>query len=287
ENTRLVWDETTKVLDNVFQNVWGDRDAVKLDNIMDLTVPFTLLVIGIAGFGRRMSWSENQDVLLGHSLTFKDMGFCVDVSLTLPAQDAMYKVSHHLVLKVLFPDRALPSCCASRPRMTSSCRVGVGSLQAYLHEMVAARRAAEVKEERFDLMSNLLDVNEDGTDSMAKLLDSALTENVFLFSVQDEQEVFCQNCQSVLPANRVQTYEDFICTPSRASPLSPIPLLPTNVNPRPAQRDKRDHLALTHVMCAAVHMFVQCSIYRCPVVARCTRLVAKYICSLVVPAILA
>ncbi|TBU22631.1 hypothetical protein BD311DRAFT_742873 [Dichomitus squalens] len=205
ENTRLVWDETTKVLDNVFQNVWGDRDAVKLDNIMDLTVPVTLLVIGIAGFGRRMSWSENQDVLLGHSLTFKDMGFCVDVSLTLPAQDTMYKVSHHLVLKVLFPGGALPSCCASRPRMTSSCRVGVGSLQAYLHEMVTTRQA---KEERFDLMSNLLDANEDGTDSMAKLLDSALTENVFLFSVagyeQDEQEVFCQNRQSVLPANRVQ-----------------------------------------------------------------------------------
>ncbi|EJF58406.1 hypothetical protein DICSQDRAFT_128844 [Dichomitus squalens LYAD-421 SS1] len=130
----LVWDETAKVLDNVFQNVWGDRDAVKLDNIMDLTVPGTPVMLHFAA-----------------------------------AHD---------------------------------------ELMAYLHEMVAARRAAEVKEERFDLMSNLLDVNEDGTDSMAKLSDSVLTENVFLFSVagyeQDEQEVFCQNRQSVLPANRVQ-----------------------------------------------------------------------------------
>ena len=87
------------MLDDVFQNVWGDRDVVEVANITDLTVPVslrlttlrlsvraarvllhvaltakpqvTLLVIGIAGFGRRMSWSEDQIAPPGHSMTFK------------------------------------------------------------------------------------------------------------------------------------------------------------------------------------------------------------------------
>ncbi|EJF57962.1 614/534 cytochrome P450 [Dichomitus squalens LYAD-421 SS1] len=210
KNNRLVWDETAKVLDDVFQNVWGDRDVVELDNIMDLTVPVTLLVIGVAGFGRRMSWSEDQVAPSGHSMTFKD---------------AMYEVSHHLVLKVLFPDWLLRwGTPAMRHFATAH-----DELMAYLHEMVVARRAAEVKDERFDLMSNLLDANEDETDSAAKLSDSALIGNVFLFLVagyettahtlafaftllalhQDEQEAFYQNLKSVLPTDREPTYEDF------------------------------------------------------------------------------
>ena len=95
KNIRLVWDVTANVLDDVFQNVWGDREVVEVANITDLTVPVslcrtalrlctsaltaltvagpqvTLLVIGIAGFGRRMSWSEDQIAPPGHSMTFK------------------------------------------------------------------------------------------------------------------------------------------------------------------------------------------------------------------------
>ena len=41
----------------------------------------------------------------------------------------------------------------------------------YLAEMVHARRTAKVKEERYDLFSNLLDANEEEMDSAAKLSD--------------------------------------------------------------------------------------------------------------------
>ena len=41
-------------------------------------------------------------------------------------------------------------------------------------EMCQARRAAEKKEERYDLFSTLLDANEDEGDSEAKLSDSAV-----------------------------------------------------------------------------------------------------------------
>lgn len=34
-----MWDETVNVLEDFFQNVWGDRQVVELDNIMDVTVP--------------------------------------------------------------------------------------------------------------------------------------------------------------------------------------------------------------------------------------------------------
>ena len=40
--------------------------------------------------------------------------------------------------------------------------------------MVEARRSAEVKEERYDLFSSLLDANEGELDSTAKLSNSAL-----------------------------------------------------------------------------------------------------------------
>ena len=47
-------------------------------------------------------------------------------------------------------------------------------MQKYLAEMVEARRSAEVKEERYDLFSSLLDANEGELDSTAKLSNSAL-----------------------------------------------------------------------------------------------------------------
>lgn len=40
--------------------------------------------------------------------------------------------------------------------------------------MVEARRTAKTKELRYDLFSNLLDANEDETDSASKLTDSKL-----------------------------------------------------------------------------------------------------------------
>ncbi len=48
------------------------------------------------------------------------------------------------------------------------------AVQKYLAEMVHARRTAEVKEERHDLFSNLLDANEGEDDSEAKLSDEEL-----------------------------------------------------------------------------------------------------------------
>ena len=49
--------------------------------------------------------------------------------------------------------------------------------------MVVSRRTAWLKDERFDLFSNLLDANEHEEDSAAKLSDSALIGTKLLVSV--------------------------------------------------------------------------------------------------------
>ncbi|CDO70501.1 hypothetical protein BN946_scf184569.g44 [Trametes cinnabarina] len=159
-NYRLVWDETIRIVEDMFQNVWGDKDVVEIPHVLDITVGITLLVIGVAGFGRRISWTEDSIAPPGHTMTFK----------------------------------------------------------TYLKEMVQDRRSAKVKEKRHDLFSNLLDANEGELDNDAKLTDSELLGNVFIFLVagyettahtlayafillalyQDEQEKFYQNIKSVL-----------------------------------------------------------------------------------------
>ena len=96
KNNKLVWDETVKILDDLFENVWGGKDLVEIDNITDLTVPvcihpsldwfrvpiltelvrpilhaqITLMVISVAGFGRRAMWKEDAQAPPGHQLTF-------------------------------------------------------------------------------------------------------------------------------------------------------------------------------------------------------------------------
>lgn len=39
KNNRLVWDETVRIVYDLFDNVWGTQKTVEVDNITDLTVP--------------------------------------------------------------------------------------------------------------------------------------------------------------------------------------------------------------------------------------------------------
>ena len=34
-----MWDETVQILEDVFQNEWGDKEVIDVKHIMDLTVP--------------------------------------------------------------------------------------------------------------------------------------------------------------------------------------------------------------------------------------------------------
>ncbi|KAI0739045.1 cytochrome P450 [Daedaleopsis nitida] len=209
KNNRLVWDETINVLEDLFQNVWCDQEVIELDHVVDVTVKIALHVIGAAGFGRRMSWIDDNVAPPGHSLTFKE---------------ALHEVSYRLILHAIFPDWILRNGTRKMRYFHHAC----GELGQHLREMVEARRTARVKEEGHDLFSNLLDANE-LEDGEAKLSDSKLLGNLFVFFVAgyettahalayafillalypDEQEAFYRNLKTVMPSGRNPTYEEF------------------------------------------------------------------------------
>ena len=45
-NNRLVWDETINIVEDMVQNVWGDKDVVEVDHIMEVTVPVSIMLNG-------------------------------------------------------------------------------------------------------------------------------------------------------------------------------------------------------------------------------------------------
>ncbi|CDO70499.1 hypothetical protein BN946_scf184569.g42 [Trametes cinnabarina] len=166
KNNRLVWDETIRILYDLFDNVWGDRDTILIDNITDITVPITLLVIGVAGFGRRITWNEDAVAPPGHKMTFK-------VPYAPLSPDALNVVSRNLFYQVLFPRWLLRIGTPGMRRFHTAMR----ELGAYMQEMIDARRNggdSVVKGERHDLFSSLLDANEGLAGEGEKLTDVGL-----------------------------------------------------------------------------------------------------------------
>lgn len=42
-NNKLVWDETIRIMVDLFDNVWGDESEVVVDHCVDITVPVRFL----------------------------------------------------------------------------------------------------------------------------------------------------------------------------------------------------------------------------------------------------
>jgi hypothetical protein len=42
-NNKLVWDETIRIMMDLFDNVWGDRPEVVVDHCVDITLPVRFL----------------------------------------------------------------------------------------------------------------------------------------------------------------------------------------------------------------------------------------------------
>ena len=38
-NNKLVWDETLRIMGDLFDNVWGDRSEIVVDHCLDVTLP--------------------------------------------------------------------------------------------------------------------------------------------------------------------------------------------------------------------------------------------------------
>jgi hypothetical protein len=43
-NNKLVWDETTRIMMDLFDNVWGDKAEIVIDHCLDITLPVRFLL---------------------------------------------------------------------------------------------------------------------------------------------------------------------------------------------------------------------------------------------------
>ncbi|KAG2359627.1 cytochrome P450 [Suillus spraguei] len=209
-NNRLVWDATTQIMLDLFDTMWAGQEEVVVNHSVDLTLPIALFVIGAAGFGRPVSWTENAVVPLGHQLTFKD---------------ALHTVTQNLIIKLLVPRWAMG--LTQRFRRTG---LAFDELHRYLTEMIHERQGSQHKEDNNDLLSSLLSANDNDNLSKdeVKLSDSELIGNIFIFLVAghettahtlsfafallalhpDKQEEMYQHIKRVLPDGRIPTYDD-------------------------------------------------------------------------------
>ena len=42
KNNKLVWDETIKIVMDLFDNVWGNKSEIVVDHCLDVTLPVSL-----------------------------------------------------------------------------------------------------------------------------------------------------------------------------------------------------------------------------------------------------
>ncbi|KAF9075519.1 cytochrome P450 [Rhodocollybia butyracea] len=203
-NSQLIWDETARIMLDLFENVWGSQDSVTVDHAVDITVPIALFVIGAAAFGNRISWKDDDSVPPGHQLSFKD---------------AIHEVSMGTLTKTIVPKWAM-----GWNSYTRKVRLAFDELDAHMLEMIGKRRSSEKKEDRYDLLSNLLDASSDDT----TFTDRDLTGNIFIFLIAGhettahalcfalallalhptEQETLFQHINSVLSDGRIPTYQE-------------------------------------------------------------------------------
>ncbi|KAJ8086003.1 hypothetical protein PM082_004822 [Marasmius tenuissimus] len=207
-NNKLVWDETVRIVLDLFDSVWMNRN-VEVDHAVDITLPIALFVIGVAGFGRKISWKDDMVLSPGHQLTFKE---------------ALSTFSRDILFIVACP-KWLMGVTERLRRVNLACE----ELERYMLEMINERRDAEKKEERYDLFSSLLDANDSPSDDTdVPLTERELMGNIFIFLLaghettahtlaftfgllafyQEEQEILYQHIKSIIPDGRIPTYEE-------------------------------------------------------------------------------
>ncbi|KAF9048942.1 cytochrome P450 [Panaeolus papilionaceus] len=205
-NNMLVWQETTRIMNELFDEEWKGQQSVTVDHCLDITLPITLFVISCAGFGQNISWGNDGDVAAGHKLSFKE--------------------TMQIMSKDFFIPIVVPKWASGITKRTQLAAQALVELRSYLLEMIHRRLHSE-KVERNDLFSILLEENSQHLDSAA-LTDDELIGNIFLFLIAghettshtlafalgllalypDEQEKLYQHTKSVLSDGRSPTYAD-------------------------------------------------------------------------------
>ncbi|KAI0811261.1 cytochrome P450 [Irpex lacteus] len=205
-NNRMVWEETVRIVLDLFDNVWGQKEEIIVDHAVEITLPIALFVIGVAGFGQRMPWTNEEVIPAGHQMGFKE---------------ALHILSTDIVFKLVAPQWLL----THGPERLRRVGIAYDEIEAYMTELIQERKAANSKEERYDLFSSLLDANDE--DAEVTLTHSELLGNIFIFLLaghettahtlcftfgmlalyQDEQDKLYEHIKSVIPDGSIPSYE--------------------------------------------------------------------------------
>ncbi|KAH9962281.1 cytochrome P450 [Lactifluus volemus] len=136
------------------------------------------------GFGRQVSWTSDLVVPPGHQMTFKD---------------AIHILSSNLIMKILLPDWAQGATAHIR-----KVHLAFTELRQYMLEMVNDRRNGDMKEERYDLFSGLLDAAQEEPES-----GPAISDQELMALYPDEQEPLYQHIKGVLSSlNRMPVHQN-------------------------------------------------------------------------------
>ncbi|KAI0066645.1 cytochrome P450 [Artomyces pyxidatus] len=228
KNNTLVWNEAVQIMNDLFNDVWHDAPETTIEHVVDITMPARPCPIPSRSFrfGRRISWTDDS-IPEGHRMSFKD---------------TLHTVSSDIIFLVIVPKWAM-----NWMKRTRKLQVAYEEMKQYMTEMVHARRNAETKEERGDLLSGLVD---EGGES--PLSDSELNGNISVFLVaghettahtvafclgllalyQDKQEVMFQQIKSVIkelgrmPASSTSPSCPFQCLSALYEALRMKPSLP-------------------------------------------------------------
>ncbi|KAF9530338.1 cytochrome P450 [Crepidotus variabilis] len=155
-NNKLVWDETSRILHELFEEVWGEKEVVTVNHFLDITLPLALSAISSAGFGKRMTWDENEALPLGHIMTFKQ--------------------SLHIACTQFISKALLPSWAMGLTSKLRNTRNGFNELRSYMKEIISERQSTGAIRAN-DLLSNLLAA----TDEDSRLSEDELIGNTYMF----------------------------------------------------------------------------------------------------------
>ncbi|KIM22948.1 hypothetical protein M408DRAFT_332624 [Serendipita vermifera MAFF 305830] len=208
QNNKLVWKETVNTMMELF-SMWemeGQGDEAHVSSISELTKSLTLMVIGSAAFGMKMTWKDDEVPPVGHTMTFRK---------TLQA------INTGLVLRLALPNWILNLNSHGRKIRTSFDELGL-----YMREMIDTRLTSPHHHD--DLFSNLLRAREEEKEGGTTFTDSDLTGNIFAFLFAghetsahtlafalahlafypEVQERFLSQIRENIPSGQLPTYAD-------------------------------------------------------------------------------
>ncbi|KAF8811212.1 cytochrome P450 [Phlegmacium glaucopus] len=212
-NNKLVWDETVKIMQGLFNDFWKDQDIISVDHCLDITLPVCVCCplatpCFVLRFGRSVSWKEEDTIIPpGHTMSYKQ---------------ALHIVTNDFIFKLLVPSWAL-----GLTARLQKVKVGFEELHMYMAEMIHERESAVEKAERHDLFSSLLQANSHDFD-LAGLSENELIANIYVFLVAGHEttaHTLCFACAllALYPDEQEKLFEHIQSVTNGRLPVLGIP----------------------------------------------------------------